>query len=146
MLELLAENKKAYSLRPLFKLEGGLVLTGSEAKAIKEKNLSLGASYAKFMGGELYLIGLKLGRYKSSSDLKFEAEREKKVLLKKSELVRLGGLLAQKGLVLIPGKLYVKNNFIKVELLVGRVLRKWEKRDKARTKDLERETNEYFND
>ena len=82
MLKLLAENKKAYSLRPVFKLEGGLVLTGSEVKAIKEKNLSLSASYAKFVGGELYLIGLKLGRYKSSSDLKFEAEREKKVLLK----------------------------------------------------------------
>lgn len=143
MVAYLLENSEARGLEPVYKVEAGLVLTGSETKALKLKNGHLGGAYLKFLNDEPYLIGFRVGQYRYSSDSAFNTDRSKKVLLNKNEIDRINGLLSQKGLVCVPSRVYTKGHYLKVELLVGRVLRRFEKREKTKKKEQEREIREY---
>lgn len=116
-----------------------MVLTGSETKALKLRDGRLDGAYLKFLHDEPYLIGFKVGRYRHSTDSGFDPERSKKVLLNKNEIDKVNGLLSQKGLVAIPSKVYISGHFLKVELVVGRMLRRFEKREKIKKREQERE-------
>ena len=139
MVEYMLENNEARGLDPVYKVEAGIVLTGSETKALKLKNGHLGGAYLRFINDEPYLIGFKVGQYRYSSDRGFDPGRLKKVLLNKNEIDKINGLLSQKGLVCVPGRVYAKGHYLKVELLVGRVMRRFEKREKIKKKEQERE-------
>jgi SsrA-binding protein len=143
MVECLLENSEARGFKTAYKVEAGMVLTGSETKAIKSKNGHLGGSYLKFINGEPYLIGFKVGQYSFSSDANFNTDRSKKVLLNKNEIDRINGLLSQKGLVCVPSRIYSSGRYLKVELLAGKVLRNFEKREKRKKKEQEREVAQY---
>lgn len=143
MVAYLLENNDARGLEPVYKVEAGLVLTGSETKALKLKNGHLGGAYLKFINDEPYLIGFKIGQYLYSSDSGFNAERLKKVLLNKREIDKINGLLSQKALVCVPSRVYAKGHYLKVELLVGRVMKRFEKREKTKKKDQEREIRDF---
>lgn len=140
MLQLLAQNREKQSFATAFKAEAGLVLTGGEVKAAKGKNLVLSGAYLKFLAGEPYLVGLRIGRYQHAAG---DELRLRKVLLKKREIEKIVGLISQKSYVCIAGEVYAKDNLVKVELLVGRRTRQWEKKEKIvekqRDKDQERE-------
>lgn len=147
MLKYLLENSESRALSPRFKVEGGLVLTGSEVKSLKSGNGRLNGSYLKILAGGAYLVGLRIGRYKYDARPGQNLLRARKVLLNKRELLKIAGLLSQKSFVCLPSRIYLKDRFIKVELVVGQILKKWEKREKEKEKqqarELERDLSEY---
>lgn len=143
MVQYTLENNEVRGLEPVYKVEAGLVLTGSETKALKLKNGHLEGAYLKFINDLPCLVGFKIGHYRHSTDPQFDGERTKKVLLNKGEIDRISGLLSQKGLVCVPSRIYLKGNYLKAELIVGRVMRKWEKREEVKKKEQEREIREY---
>jgi len=132
-MKVFARNKKAlHEYAILEKREAGIALTGKEVRAIRENRVNLEGSFAKFLGDELWLLNSHIGVVE-------EPERRRKLLLKKSELKHLMGKTQEKNLTLIPLSLYLKNNLIKVELGLGRGLKKYDKREKIKKRDLDRE-------
>lgn len=125
-------NKKAFHDYAIIDtLEAGVVLTGDEIKAIRGKRVNITGSYAKIIGGEIYWLG---GNFNI-----LDGSRTKKLLLHKSEIKKLIGKLEEKGYALIPLKLYLKRGRAKLELGLGKGLKKEDKREILKKKDQQRE-------
>jgi SsrA-binding protein len=138
----IATNRKAFfNYNVLERAEAGLALVGSEVKSIREGGLNFKDAYVDFRGGELFLVGCHIAPYSRSSQNHL-SERERKLLLHKREILRLGGKATEKGLTLVPLRAYFKNGKIKVEIGLARGKREHDKRDAIRKKDLERETRQ----
>lgn len=137
----LAENKKAFfDYEILEKIEAGLVLTGYETKAIKSGNMSLKGAYVVFQNTTPYLINAHIGLYKPAGKIPdYEPERSRKLLLKKSEMRYLRGKFEEKGLTIVPLKVYTKNRFIKVEIGIGRGKKLFDKRETIKKRDTKKE-------
>ena len=135
-----AENKKAYfKYKILEKIEAGIALIGQEVKSIKLGRINLTGSYVVVKNEEIYLIGCNVPAYQPKNAPKdYNSERSKKLLLKKSEIKQLIGKTQQKGLTLIPLKVYAKKGIIKIEFGIVKVLKKVDKREKIKKKDVER--------
>jgi len=139
----LAVNKGAgFHYELLENFEAGLALNGSEVKAAKLGQVSLKGSHVSWrqLGGarRLCLIGAHFTPYKFSS-LEIEPTRERPLLLKKNELNYLIGKTQEKGLTLIPLRLYTKNNFVKLELALARGKKLYDKREAIKKRDVDRE-------
>jgi len=131
-MKIVAINKKAYhDFQVLEKYEAGIVLTGEEVRAVREGRVNLKGSFAKIMNNELWL----LNSYIKSK----EADRTRKLLVHKRELKRLLGKLQEKGLSLVPLKMYFKNNVAKIELGLCRGLKLYDKRERIKKRDAERQ-------
>lgn len=139
MVKLLAQNNQARLLSPVYKVEAGLVLTGPLVSSLRARNVSLSSAHLRFFGPEPFLVGLKIARPKDSASASSVDPEPLKVLLKKGEIEKVRSLLSQKGLVCLPSQVYTTRRFIKVELRVGRILRKWEKREKEKKEEWHRE-------
>lgn len=129
----IAENRRAtfdYEIEERF--EAGVVLVGSEIKAIRAGRVDLSAAYARVAGGEAWLINMNVNGAA-------EPTRSRKLLLHKSELSRLIGLSEQKGLTLIALRLYLKRGKAKVEIGVGRGRKLHDKREVIKKRDFGRE-------
>jgi SsrA-binding protein len=127
-------NRKArfdYSIEET--LEAGLVLTGPEIKAIRNNRANIEGSYAKIIGGEVFLIG---GNFNIAGG---DFQRTKKMLLHKDQIGKLSGKLHEGGTALIPLKLYMSRGNAKVELALGKGLKKYDKREKLKKQDVERD-------
>lgn len=142
----LAVNKKAgFDHEFLETYDAGLVLFGHEVKSIRSGQANLKGSYISFKidkkgQPEAYLINAHIPRYKFSGENdNYQPERERKVLLKKKELSYLFSKKQEKGLTVIPLKLYTKGSFIKLELAVARGKKKYDKREDLKKKDQERQ-------
>jgi len=137
----LAENKKAlFDYEILEKIEAGLVLTGYETKAIKSGNMSLKGAYVVFQNNTPYLINAHIGLYKPAGKIAdYDPERSRKLLLKKSEMRYLRGKFEEKGLTIVPLKVYTKNRFIKVEIGIGRGKKLFDKRETIKKRDTKKE-------
>jgi len=120
-------------------VEAGLSLLGSEVKSMREGRLDLKDSYALVRGGEAYLIGAYIGPYEFARDGGHEPERERKLLLHRREIDRIGGQIAEKGLTLIPLQIYFKDGKAKVELGLAKGKTTYDKRETIRERDAERE-------
>jgi len=139
----IATNRKAFfNYNVLERAEAGLALVGSEVKSIREGGLNFKDAYVDFRGGELFLVGCHISPYSHGSSQNHFAERERKLLLHKREILRLGGKATEKGLTLVPLRAYFKNGRIKVEIGLARGKREHDKRDAIKKKDLERETRQ----
>lgn len=114
------------------KIEAGIVLTGAEVKAVKENKVDFLGSFAKPVGGEIFLINLHIGAGE-------DTRRTRKLLLNKKEILNLTLKAKASKLTLIPLSLYTKTRKVKVELGLGRGKRKHEKRAELKNKDIERE-------
>lgn len=126
-------NKKArfdYEIAESF--EAGIVLTGEEIKAIRSGRISLAASYAKILNGEVFWLG---GNFLGVS----VPDRTKKLLLHKDQIKRLVGKLGEDGMTLIPLKLYLHRGKAKLELGLGKGKKKYDKRETIKKRDQERE-------
>ncbi len=137
-------NKYAgFSYEILDKLEVGLVLTGSEVKSIRNGQISLKSAYVSITYNprpELFLFKASISAYKkASSKLNYDPERPRKLLVNKSELKSLVGKLEQKGLTIIPLKVYTKRNLVKMEIALARGKKTYEKKEQIKTRDVERE-------
>ena len=128
----LAENRRArYDYEILGVFEAGLVLHGYEVKSIKAGNVSLKGSYVVIKKNQPYLLNSYVSPYqKKNTPADYEPERSRKLLLKKSEIKSLIGKTKQKGLTLVPLKLYTKKSRVKLEFGVGKGKRKLDKREK----------------
>jgi len=140
-MRILAENKKAYyNYEILEKFEAGISLIGQEVKSIKLGKVSLAGSYVVLKGEEVYLIGATIPPYQpKNAPLDYNPERYRKLLLKKCEIKSLIGKAKQKGLTLVPLKLYTKNGKIKLEFAVVKGKRKADKREQIKEKEFERQ-------
>ncbi|MFA4890358.1 MAG: SsrA-binding protein SmpB [Candidatus Paceibacterota bacterium] len=138
---ILLENKKAYyDYEILEKMEAGLELRGWEVKSLKNKRGNLAGSRAIIRGGEIFLVGLDIPPYQPENMPKgFEKERTIKLLLQKKEINSLEGKLRQKGLTMVPTKLYAKNGRIKIELALVKGKKKFEKRETIKKREANRE-------
>lgn len=136
----IAANRKAlhdYTIEE--RLEAGLVLTGSEVKSLREGRANLKDAYARVLGGELFLLGAHISPYPAASYQNHDPTRTRKLLLHRKEIERLAGKTTQKGLTLVPLRLYWKRGRVKVELGLARGKRQHDKREAARRREAERE-------
>jgi SsrA-binding protein len=139
----IATNRKAFfHYEVLDRAEAGVVLRGSEVKSIREGGLNFKDAYVDFRGGELYLVGCHIGPYSHSNLQNHAPERERKLLLHKREILKLGGKATEKGLTLVPVRAYFKNGKVKVEIALARGKRAHDKRESIKRKDIERDTQQ----
>jgi len=139
-------NRKAkHEYEILQTYETGIVLLGSEVKSIREGKVNLIDSYAEIRNGEVLLIGMHISEYKQANIQNHVPLRTRKLLLNKSEIRRLIGKVKEKGLTLIPLRLYFKNGKVKVELGLARGKKIYDKREDIKRKDFEREQERKIN-
>jgi len=126
----IAENRKArFDYQFLERLEAGLVLTGSEVKSLREGRVSLAQAYADVRDGEVWLVGAEIATYDQGKIANHVPTRDRKLLLHRGEISSLYGKVREKGLTLVPVRLYFKNGRVKVELALAKGK---EQRDKRR--------------
>lgn len=133
-------NKNARSFKLLETFEGGIVLYGSEVKAIREGHADLASSYAKIVGNELFLINAKIFPYQASRIEHYDESRSRKLLLHRKEITAIKNRLSQGNFTLVPLSLFTKNNLIKVKLGLVKGKKQYEKREDLKIRDLKRET------
>ena len=138
---MLAENKRArFDYQILDTFEAGIVLNGQEVKSIREGKASLKGAFLVFKREEPYLINVNIPPYQpKNAPSDYDPERARKVLLKKREIKYLLGKSKEKGLTLIPLRLYTKAGKIKVEIGIARGKRKPDKREEIKKREIERE-------
>ncbi|MFQ5739056.1 MAG: SsrA-binding protein SmpB [Acidobacteriota bacterium] len=136
----LARNRKAYhNYAILEEYEAGMVLLGTEVKAIRDHGVSLKDSYARFKKNELWLENCHISPYSHASLDNHDPRRPRKLLLHRRQINKLIGKVVQKGLTLVPLALYLKGGKVKVRLAVARGKRSYDKRESKRRKVVERE-------
>jgi SsrA-binding protein len=134
-------NKKAYfDYEILEKFEAGVEFLGFEVKSVQLKRGSLEGARVIVRGGEAFLIGASIPAFQpKNAPASYEADRTRRLLLKKSEITRLADAEGQKGLTVIPISMYNKNRKIKVEIAIVRGKKKYDKRETIKKRDSERE-------
>jgi len=140
-MKVVAENKKAFfNYEILEKLEAGISLLGSEVKSIREGRVSLKESFADIKEGEVYLLNCHISPYEAANRFNHDPMRPRKLLLHRQEIKRLTGKIKEKGLTLIPTRIYLNDKGkVKVEIALARGKRAYEKKEAIKARDLERE-------
>jgi SsrA-binding protein len=138
------KNKEAYfSFEILDSYEAGLVLTGQEVKSVKDGGLNLKGAYVTIKyspAPELFLIGAHISAYKKAGPLpNYEPTRPRKLLVSKAEIKTLLGKLEQRGLTIVPLKVYTKRTLIKLEFGLAKGKKKFEKKAAKKKQDTDRE-------
>ena len=136
--KLVADNRKArFDFTILEVYKAGLILTGSEVKSVRLGNVNLKDSFGRVdKSGAIWIYGLHISPYGSAAG---DPLRPRKILLNKRELLKLAGKTAEKGLTLIPLKLYFEGNWAKVDLGLAKSKKKYEKREALRLREVKRE-------
>lgn len=134
------DNRRArYEYHILESLEAGLVLTGTEVKAIRTGGASLTEAYGRFRNGEAWLLGMHIQPYREGSFSNAEPTRPRKLLLHKEEILRIQSRVAEKGLTVVPLRLYFTRGKVKIQLGLVRGKKLWDKRAAVAKRDVERE-------
>ena len=135
-------NRKAYHNYHIQEsFEAGIVLKGSEIKSIRAGKVNLSDAYAKPENGELWLYNSHIASYDAASYNAHEPVRPRKLLLHRKEIDNLAGKVTQRGLTLVPLKLYIENGVAKVELGVAKGKKLYDKREAIARRDAEREVD-----
>jgi SsrA-binding protein len=138
--KLIAENRRArYDYEFLERIEAGLVLSGTEVKAAREGNVQLAGSYAEVRDGEAWLVGASIAEYDSGGTFSHEPERDRKLLLHRREIDSLYGKVRERGLTLVPTRMYFKDGRAKVELALARGKERYDKRRAIADRDAKRQ-------
>jgi len=140
MGKILATNKEAYfNYKIEHKLEAGMVLSGQEVKSAKQGNVSLKGSYVTVRNGEAFLVHAHISAYERASDLSgYDPTQERKLLLKKAEIVSLIGKYKEQGMGLVPVDLHTKKGLVKLTIGIGRGKKKYDKRESIKKRDADR--------
>jgi SsrA-binding protein len=141
-----ATNRRArFDYEILERLEAGLVLTGSEVKSLRQGRASLSEAFARVDGGELWLENMHIPPYEQGQKRGYDPRRRRKLLVHRSQIDRLVGRAAEKGLTLVPIRVYFSHGLAKVELGLGRGKRAYEKRqatlEREHRREMERATS-----
>ncbi len=138
--KLIAQNKKARHLYEfLEKYEAGMVLTGSEVKSLRAGRVSFKDGYVKLAGDEAFLTGVHIAPYENAGYAGHEPERSRKLLLHAAEIHLLQAKVEQKGLTVVPVRMYFKNGRAKVEIALARGKKVFDRRDDLKNRDLDRD-------
>ena len=135
------QNRQArFEYEILDKYTAGIVLTGTEIKSIREGKVNLQDGYCYFNQGEVFVKGVNISPYAQGTHYNHEATRERKLLLKKTEIRKMEGKIEEKGLTLVPLRLFINDRgFAKMEIAVARGKKLHDKRDSMRERDAKRE-------
>lgn len=137
---LIAQNRKArhdYAVEETF--EAGLVLQGTEIKAIRARRANLKDSYARVENGEVFVYNMHISPYEQGNRYNHEPLRPRKLLLNKKEIGKLAGATSQAGYSIVPLKLYIKNGFAKLLIGTAKGKKKYDKREDLKKKAAKRE-------
>lgn len=139
-IKTIAVNKKAYhDYHILESYEAGLALKGSEIKSVRMGRVNIRDAYARAENGELWLFNSHIASYQAGGFNSHEPDRRRKLLMHRSQIEELDGMASQKGLTLVPLRIYIKGGIAKLEIGVGRGKRQFDKRDTIAKRDTERE-------
>ena len=138
---LLADNRKAHhDYHILHTYEAGIVLLGTEVKSIREGRVNLRDSFARVEGAEIFIYNIHVSPYSHRGYADHEPTRRRKLLLHKSEIRKLIGKTVERGMTLIPVRMYLKNGRVKVVVGVAKGKKLYDKRETIRRREAERET------
>ena len=138
--KLITENRRArHDYHLLERVEAGLQLTGTEVKSLREGGAQLGQAYAENRDGEAWLVGASISEYAGGNIANHRPERDRKWLLHRREIDSLYGKVREKGLTLVPTRLYFKGRRAKVELALARGKQQQDKRRQIRDRDVARD-------
>ena len=146
-VKIITQNKKAY--HDYFvdeKFEAGIELFGTEVKSIRAGSVNLKDSYCDFKDGELFVVGMHISPYEHGNIFNRDPMRKRRLLMHKREILKLFGLVAQKGVSLIPLSLYFSGSRVKVELGLCRGKKLYDKRDSIAKHDADREIERRLKD
>ncbi len=139
-MEIVSTNKKArFNYEIIEKIEAGISLKGTEVKSVRNKNVSIGESYAQIKDDEVFLHNLHISTYEQGNRENHDPIRVRKLLLHKHEIKKLVSKIQQKGLSVVPLSIYLRKGKIKVELAIGRGKRLVDKRESLKKRAVERE-------
>ena len=138
--KLIASNKKAlHDYFVLQKLEAGMELTGTEVKSLRDGKANLKDSYVAFERGEAYLLSAHISPYSHGNIANHDPERKRRLLLHRREIEKLQAQVVEKGLTVVPLRLYFKGGRVKVEIAVVRGKKLYDKRESEKRREQERE-------
>ena len=141
-IKVIATNRKArHEYHIIEKYEGGIILHGSEVKAIREGKANIKEAYVRFSGNELFVIGMHIGKYSNEGYSTHEPVRDRKLLLHKRELKKMRKMVDEKGKTLIPLSIYFKGGNVKVEFGLAQGKKLWDKRKAKMEKDVNRQVD-----
>ena len=143
----IAENRKAfhdYHLTETF--EAGMVLLGTEVKAIREGRVNLRDSFARVEDGEVYLYNVNISSYSHRGYADHEPTRKRKLLLHRQEIRKLIGRTVERGMTLVPTRMYFKNGHVKIALGLAKGKQAHDKRETIKRRDTDRETRAAIKD
>ena len=139
-IKVIAENRKArHEYELLERFEAGLVLTGSEVKSLRQGGATMQQAYADLRDGEVWLVGAHIAEYTQANVHNHEPDRDRKLLLHNREIASLVGKVRERGLTLVPTRLYFKDGRAKVELALGRGKQTRDKRRDLAKRDAQRQ-------
>ena len=145
--KVIATNRKAWhEYHILEKYEGGMVLYGSEVKAIREGKANIKEAYVRFINNELFAVGMHIGKYSNEGYSTHSPIRDRKLLLHKKELQKIRKMVDEKGKTLIPLSLYLKGGRVKVEFGLAQGKKIWDKRKTKMEKDVKRQVDRAMKD
>ena len=137
----IAENRKAYHDYHLLEtFEAGIVLLGTEVKAIREGRVNLRDSFARLDDGEAYLYNVNISPYSHRGYAEHEPLRRRKLLLHRDEIRKLVGKTVEKGMTLVPVRMYFKNGRVKVAVSLAKGKKEYDKRETIKRRETDRET------
>jgi SsrA-binding protein len=136
-IKIISDNKKAFfNYEILERFEAGIVLKGSEIKSLREGKISLKESYIRVSDGEMFLLQANISEYSHSDDKTYDPTRKRKLLMHKNEINKLSVKVDQKGLTLVPLKIYLKKGYAKLEIALARGKNAPDKRKAIKEKEL----------
>ncbi len=136
-----ADNRKAgFDYHFLEQFEAGLVLQGTEVKAAREGRVNLREAYCRLEGGEAWLLGANIGQYSHGGYASHDPVRKRKLLLGRDELNKLLGKTTEKGLTIVPVRMYFKKGRIKLAIALAKGKKTYDKRETIRRREIDRET------
>ena len=144
-IKIIAQNKKAY--HDYFvdeKYEAGVELFGTEVKSIRAGKVNVKESYCDIKDGEVFVVGMHISPYEQGNVFNKDSLRPKKLLLHKREILKLFGLVAQKGYTLVPLQVYLKNSRVKIEIGLCRGKKLYDKREDMARNDAKRDMERAF--
>ena len=137
----IAENRKAFHDYHLLEtFEAGVALLGTEVKAIREGRVNLRDSFARVEGGEVYLYNVNISPYSHRGYADHEPLRRRKLLLHRHEILKLIGQTIEKGMTLVPVRMYFKNGRVKVAVSLAKGKKEYDKRETIKRRETDRET------
>lgn len=140
-IKVLSDNRSAghdYYLSD--RLEAGLVLTGTEVKAARDGKIQLKDAFGEVAANEAWLVNAHISKYSHGNIMNHEPVRRRKLLLHRAEITKLQQTTREKGLTVVPTKLYLKNGLIKVELAIGKGKKLHDKRESEREREMKAES------